>query len=292
MLTWIVLVWRCATDYRRSLNQVAQSPWGPEAERVLHPVRLHGETINHQKSSRKEERELASMIGAMEEEDREWTRWGERRRRHALASVKLFKLESIYENAMSLVRQGARPQHDSAVWKPRQRQSPSQLTSNIFIGSPVTFNLTCLFCRPAKCPLNYHLVKVITFWPHFQTPSQINTKAGGKKNQREEQKGWGGPWFYIHRSLSEACVMMCLFKEHLKWKARTILFDRWDSLFNGRREAGQGQQTHRHAYVHAGLATNVQRGMHRHKLQEHLQRGFPALSMWSRGVGTDVEPSP
>lgn len=88
---------------------MAQSPWGPEAERVLHPVRLHRETINHQKSSRKEERELAGMIGEMEEEDKEPTRWGERRRRHALASVKIFKLESIYENAMSLVRQGARP---------------------------------------------------------------------------------------------------------------------------------------------------------------------------------------
>lgn len=65
-----------ATDYRRSLNQVARSPWGPEAERVLHPVRLHGQTINHQHSSRKEERgerekELAGMIGEREEEDKE-----------------------------------------------------------------------------------------------------------------------------------------------------------------------------------------------------------------------------
>lgn len=38
---------------------MVRSPWGPEAERVLHPVRLHGETINHQQSSRKEERERA-----------------------------------------------------------------------------------------------------------------------------------------------------------------------------------------------------------------------------------------
>lgn len=67
----MVSVWHCATDYRRSLNQVAQSPWGPEAERVLHPVRLHGETINHQKGSWKVERELASMIGEMEEEDKD-----------------------------------------------------------------------------------------------------------------------------------------------------------------------------------------------------------------------------
>lgn len=54
---------------------MARSPWGPEAERVLHPVRLHGETINHQQSLRKEERErereLAGMIGEMEEEDKE-----------------------------------------------------------------------------------------------------------------------------------------------------------------------------------------------------------------------------
>lgn len=52
---------------------MVRSPWGPEAERVLHPVRLHGETINHQQSSRKEEREreLAGVIEEMEGEDKE-----------------------------------------------------------------------------------------------------------------------------------------------------------------------------------------------------------------------------
>ena len=246
------------------------------------------------KRERERERELASMIGEMEEEDKEWTRWGERRRRrHALANVKLFKWESIYENAMSLVRPAARPQRERAPWKPRQRQSPSQLTSNIFIGSPVTFTPHVRSAALAKCRLRYHLVKGIPFLAVRSNPlADKHQSQEQEKNLREEQKKrWGGPQFYTDWSPSEACVMMRLFKEHLKWKARTILFDRWDSLLNSKGETGQGQQTHRHEHVHAGFATNAQRDTHRHKLQQHLQRGFPALSMWSRGVETDAEPS-
>lgn len=46
----------------------------PEAERVLHPVRLHRETINHQNGSETEERERgASKIGEMQKEEKERT---------------------------------------------------------------------------------------------------------------------------------------------------------------------------------------------------------------------------
>lgn len=228
----------------------------------------------------------------MEEDDKEWIRWGERKRTHALARVKLFKCESIYGNAMSLVRPGARAQCECVPCKPRRRQSSSQLTSNIFIGSSVTFNLTYLFGCPGKVPSPLSPCKRRSpFWPHVKTPSQINTKARSKKKKKESERGAEGlrRGLRLHRLVSEACVMMRLFKEHLKWKARTILFDRLDSLLNSRGETGQGQQRHEH--VHAGLATNVQRDTHKHKLQEHLQRGFPALSMWSRGVETDVAPS-
>lgn len=61
--------------------------------------------------------------------------------------------------------------------------------SNIFIAPPVALTLHVWFTALAKCHPHYHVVKGIIFWPWFQTTSQINTKAGRKKIQRERNRG-------------------------------------------------------------------------------------------------------
>lgn len=83
----------------------------PEAERVLHPVRLHRETINHQNGSETEEKERErgqqDRRDAGRGERKNMMRRGERGKRDcALAetNIKLFRCKNTYENPMSLVR--------------------------------------------------------------------------------------------------------------------------------------------------------------------------------------------
>ncbi len=100
----------------------------PGAESVLHPVRLHRETINHRNGSKTEERERErgqeDRRDGGREERKNMTR-GERKRDGVLAetNTELYRRENAYENPMSLVRLGATLQRKSAVWKPRPRQS-------------------------------------------------------------------------------------------------------------------------------------------------------------------------